>query len=58
MKEPIKKDVVRQKDFLQNLGLLIVKNNLSLQFVESIWFKCLMLHLSPRAVFYSRVVFL
>jgi hypothetical protein len=27
MKEPSKKDDVQQKNFLQNLGLLIVKNN-------------------------------
>jgi hypothetical protein len=26
---------VQQKEFLQDLGLLIVKNNLPLQFVES-----------------------
>jgi hypothetical protein len=30
MKEPFKKDDVQQKEFLQNLGLLIVKNNLPL----------------------------
>jgi len=30
---------VQQKDFLQDLGLLIVKNNLPLQIVESVWFK-------------------
>jgi hypothetical protein len=39
VKEPFKKDDVQQKDFLQDLGLLILKNNLPLQFVESVWFK-------------------
>jgi hypothetical protein len=35
-KEPFKKDDVQQKEFLQDLGLLIVKNNLPLQFVENV----------------------
>jgi hypothetical protein len=30
IKEPFKRDDVQQKDFLQDLGLLIVKNNLPL----------------------------
>jgi hypothetical protein len=30
VKEPFKKDDVYQKDFLQDLGLLIMKNNLPL----------------------------
>jgi hypothetical protein len=34
--------------------LLIVKNNLPLQFVESVRFKSLILHLFPRLVFPSR----
>jgi hypothetical protein len=34
-----------------------VKNNLPLQFVESVWFKCLILHLSPRIVFPTRKQF-
>jgi hypothetical protein len=54
VKEPFKKDDVKQKDFLQNLGLLIMKNNLPLQFVESVWFKCLILHLFHKVVFPSR----
>jgi len=54
MKEPFKKDNVQQKYFLQSLGLLIIKNNLPLQFVESIWFKCLILHLFPKVVLYYR----
>jgi hypothetical protein len=34
-----------------------MKNNLPLQFVESVWFKHLILHLSPRIVFLSRKQF-
>jgi hypothetical protein len=34
VKDPFKKDDEQQNDFLQNLGLLIMKNQLSLQFVE------------------------
>ncbi len=45
---------MQQKDFLQDLGLLILKNNLPLQFVESVWFKRLILHLSSRVVLPSR----
>jgi hypothetical protein len=40
-KKPFKNDDVQQKDFLLDLGLLIVKNNLPLQFAKSVWFKCL-----------------
>jgi hypothetical protein len=32
--EPFKKDDVQQKDFLQNLGLLIMENNLPLQLLR------------------------
>jgi len=45
---------MQQKDILQDLGLLIMKNNLTLQFVESVWFKHLILHLSHGVVFLSR----
>jgi hypothetical protein len=34
-KEPFKKDDVQQKQFLEYLGLLIVKNHLPLQFMKS-----------------------
>jgi hypothetical protein len=37
MKDPFKKDDVEQKQFLEDLGFLIVKNNLSLQFVKNVW---------------------
>jgi hypothetical protein len=36
---------VEQKMFVENLALLIVKNHLSLQFVETVWLKCLVLQL-------------
>ncbi len=45
---------MQQKYFLWDLGLLIMKNNLSLQFVENVWFKHLISHLFPRVVFPSR----
>jgi hypothetical protein len=57
VKEPFKKHDVYQKDFWQDLGHLIVKNNLPLQFVESVYFKCLILHLSHRVVFPFRNLF-
>jgi hypothetical protein len=34
-KDPFKKDDLHQKQFLQNLGLLIVKNHLPIQFVKN-----------------------
>jgi hypothetical protein len=42
------------KSFLENLGLLIVKNNFPIQFVKNMWVKCLVLHLCPRVHFPSR----
>jgi hypothetical protein len=53
-KEFFKKDVVQQKQFLQDLALLVVRNHLPIQFVESTWLKHLVMHLSPRVVFPSR----
>jgi hypothetical protein len=47
IKDPFFKNDVQQKGFLQDLDLLIVKNQLPLQFVESVWFKSLILHLCP-----------
>ncbi len=46
-KDPFKKDDVKQKMFIENLALLIVKNHLLMQFVENVWLKCLMLQLCP-----------
>jgi len=34
-KDPFKKYIVQQKQFLQDLALLVVKNHLLIQFVES-----------------------
>jgi hypothetical protein len=48
------KEDVPQKELFQDLGLLIVKNNLPIQFVESIRLKHLVLHLSPKLNFPSR----
>ncbi len=47
-KDPFKKDDVEQKMFMENLALLITKSHLHLQFVESVWLKCLVLQLCPR----------
>jgi hypothetical protein len=44
---------VEQKKFVKSLALLIMKNHLSLQFVESVWLKCLMLQLCPYVQFPS-----
>ncbi len=43
--------------FVENLALLIVKNHLPLQFVESVWLKCLMLQLCPHVQFPSQKLF-
>jgi hypothetical protein len=56
-KDLSKKDDVQQKDFLQDLGLLIVKNDLPMQFVENIWMKCLALHLCLWIAMPSRILF-
>jgi hypothetical protein len=52
-KEPFKKDEVQQKHFLEDLGFLIVKNHLPLQFVENSWLKRFNMHLCPNFVFIS-----
>jgi hypothetical protein len=55
VKDPYKKDAMQQKQFLQDLALLVGKNHLPIQFVESIWLKCFVMHLCPRVVFPSSV---
>lgn len=45
MKDSFKKNDMQQKEFDEHLNLLSVKNNLLIQFVESVWFKILVLHL-------------
>jgi hypothetical protein len=42
---------------LQDLALLVVKNHLPIQFVETTWLKCFVMHLCPRIVFPSRKMF-
>jgi hypothetical protein len=44
---------MEQKTFVENLAFLIVKNNLPLQFVESVWLKHLMLQLHHHVQFPS-----
>jgi hypothetical protein len=56
-KDPFKKNDVKQNMLLENLALLIVKNHLPLQFVESVWLKCLMLQLCPCVQFLSQKLF-
>ncbi len=53
MKDSFQKGVP-QKEFLKDLGLLIVKNNFPIQFVESMWLKWLTLHLCPKLNFPSK----
>jgi len=48
---------VEQKMFMENLTLLIVKNHLPLQFVESVWLKHLVLQLCHCVQFPSRKLF-
>jgi len=36
---------VHQKTFEENLGLLVIKNHLFMQFIENIWLKCLIMQL-------------
>jgi len=49
-----KKMRCNKEDFLKDLGFLIVKNQLPLQFVTNVWSKCLILHLCVRIVFPSK----
>jgi hypothetical protein len=53
-KEPFKKYDVQQKQILEDLGLLIIKNHLPLQFVENIWLKRFSMQLCPKIGFSSR----
>jgi len=46
-----KKDEVQQKQFLEDLTLLIVKNHLLVHFLESPWLKQFALQLNPCIVF-------
>jgi hypothetical protein len=54
MKGSFKKDDMQQKKFDENPGLLIVKNNLTIQIFKSMLFKRLTLHLCPKINFSSK----
>lgn len=51
MKDYFQKEDVPQKELFQDLGLLIIKNNLPIQFVKSVWLKHLVLCLFPKLNF-------
>jgi hypothetical protein len=48
--EPFKKYDVQQKQFSEDLTLLIIKNHVPLQFVESSWLKRFSMHLCPKMI--------
>jgi hypothetical protein len=48
-----KKDASPQKN-LEDLSMLIIKNNLPIQFVENMWLKHLIFHLCPKLNFLSK----
>jgi hypothetical protein len=56
-KLPYKKDEMQQKQFLEDLALLIVKNHLLVHFLESQWLKQFVLQLNPSIVFPSKKTF-
>ncbi len=59
IKDPFKKDDVQQKEFDEDLGLLIIKNNLPIQFVDSVSFKRLILYLCLKFYFsFQKVIFI
>jgi len=45
------------KQFLQDVGFLVVKSHLPIQFAGSPWLKCVAMHLSSRIVFLSKTLF-
>jgi hypothetical protein len=58
VKDSFEREDVPHKEFLDDLSLLIVKNNLPIQLVESMRLKHLILHLCPKLNFPSRRQFL
>jgi hypothetical protein len=50
-REPFKKEDMQQCFFWEDLNLLIVKNHLLFQFVESNWLKRYNMHLCPTILF-------
>jgi len=53
----LKKKDVPYKEFLEDLGLLIIKENFPIQFVESMWLKHLILCISKIKFPFLKVVF-
>jgi hypothetical protein len=51
VKDFFRKEDVPQKEFFEDLSVLIVKTDLLIQFVESIWLKHLTLDLCPKLNF-------
>jgi hypothetical protein len=56
-KKPFKMNDVEYQKNLENLSLLIVKSHLPLQFMKSVWPKCLILHLCLQIQFHSQKFF-
>jgi hypothetical protein len=50
----LKKYEPQPKELFEDLALLIIKNHLPMQFVESVWLKRFAIHLCPRLLFSSR----
>ncbi len=48
---------MQQKQCLQDLAPLVIKNHLLIQFVKGTWLKHLVMHLCPRVVFPSKKKF-
>jgi len=57
VEDSFQKEDVPHKEFLEDFGLLIIKNNLPIQFVESIWLKWLALCSCPKLIFSFRKQF-
>jgi hypothetical protein len=51
VKDAFRKDDLWQLQFLENLGILVLKKNLPMLFMDSMWLKHLVLHLCPRVNF-------
>lgn len=53
----LKNDLQQTKGNFKNIGILVVKNHLLMQFVKSPWLKHLVIHLCLWVVFLSRKIF-
>jgi hypothetical protein len=51
------KDNAHTQKIVENLGLLVIKNHLSIQFVEGTWLRHLVMKLCPHVVFLFRKTF-